>query len=135
MRYFLVLGAFGCGLAVMLGAFAAHGLKGYLPPPSSITTFSTGVTYQFYHSLGLLVLGLLGMHYREARLLKIAGFLFVAGIVLFSGSLYGLSLFKWSFLGPITPLGGLSFILGWGLMVIHFLKHDANVDVTPQRTL
>jgi len=127
MRYFLALGAFGCGLAVILGAFAAHGLKGQLSP-SSIATFSTGVTYQFYHSLGLLVLGLAGLHFGEQRGLKMAGWFFVAGIVLFSGSLYGLSLFKWTFLGPITPLGGLSFILGWGLMVSHFLKHDAKVD-------
>ena len=124
MRYFLVLGALGCGLSVVLGAFAAHGLKGSLPP-ASIATFSTGVTYQFYHSIGLLVIGLTALHYPETRLLSIAGILFIVGIVLFSGSLYGLSVFKWTFLGPVTPLGGLSFIIGWGLMVTHFLKHDA----------
>ena len=127
MRYFLVLGALGCGVAVMLGAFAAHGLKGQLPP-ASIATFNTGVTYQFYHSLGLLALGLSGLHYGEQRVLKIAGYSFAAGIVLFSGSLYGLSLFKWTFLGPVTPLGGLSFILGWGLMVSHFLMHSIKID-------
>jgi uncharacterized membrane protein YgdD (TMEM256/DUF423 family) len=127
MRNFLVLGAFGCGVAVILGAFAAHGLKGHLSP-SSIATFSTGVTYQFYHSLGLLVLGLVGLHYGEQGGLKAAGWFFVVGIVLFSGSLYGLSLLKWAFLGPITPLGGLSFIMGWGLMVSHFLRRDVKVN-------
>ncbi|MBV1872079.1 MAG: DUF423 domain-containing protein [Gammaproteobacteria bacterium] len=127
MRYFLVLGALGCGLAVVLGAFAAHGLKAHLSS-ASIATFTTGVTYQFYHSLGLLVIGLSTLHYSEARWLNMAGKLFIAGIILFSGSLYGLSLFKWGFLGPVTPLGGLSFIAGWGLMAFHFFKSTPSVS-------
>ncbi len=125
MRLFLVLGALGCGLAVALGAFAAHGLKGQLSP-ALLATFNTGVSYQFYHSFGLLVVGLLMFHYEEVYRLKLAGISFVAGIVLFSGSLYGLSVFQWGFLGPVTPLGGLSFILGWGFMAAHFLKDESN---------
>ena len=116
-RWFLVLGAASSGCSVVLGAFASHGLKARLDP-DALAVFHTGVTYQFFHSLALCVLALwieqLG---RRATLVGsawyVSGVAFVVGIVLFSGSLYGLALGAPRWLGPITPLGGLAFIVGW----------------------
>lgn len=125
MRAFLVIGCLSGAMSVLLGAFAAHGLKAQLDP-HALSTFHTGVDYQFKHSLALILLGLSGWYGKVSSSLKGAAWAFVSGIVLFSGSLYGLSLLKWFWLGPVTPLGGLSFILGWGLMTVHFLKTPKN---------
>ena len=110
--------SFAC-LGVVIGAFAAHGLKPLLSL-KEINNFETGVKYQFYHAFALIMLGLLGSHFPnvEKWAFKVAGFLFFIGIILFSGSLYLLStqsLFNISFplLGPITPLGGSLLIFGW----------------------
>lgn len=124
MRQFLILGCTACGLAVVFGAFAAHGLKATLSP-GALATFQIGVDYQFYHGLALLVVGLSGFHAKTQTLLQVAGLFFTLGIVLFCGSLYGLSVMNWYRLGPVTPVGGLLFILGWGLMATHFLKNSA----------
>lgn len=121
MRTCLVIGSLSCALAVLLGAFAAHGLKAVLDA-HALETFRTGVDYQFKHSLALLLVGICGWQGKDSKSLTAAGWAFVSGIVLFCGSLYGLSLLNWVWLGPVTPLGGLSFILGWGLMAAHFLK-------------
>ncbi len=96
----------------MLGAWAAHGLEALLEP-SSVATFRTGVEYHFYHSLGLLGIGLLIDRCGPRSDLVLAGWLLIAGIVMFSGSLYVLAFGVARFLGPVTPLGGLCFILGW----------------------
>ena len=100
----------------MLGAFAAHGLKARLDV-ASLSAFQTGVTYQFFHSLALCVLALwlrqLGREVPLNDAAAIAGVAFIIGIVFFSGSLYALSLGGPRWLGPITPLGGLAFIVGW----------------------
>jgi uncharacterized membrane protein YgdD (TMEM256/DUF423 family) len=104
-------------LAVALGAFGAHGLKKFVPP-QAITTFETGVRYQFYHALALLAAGMLFEKF-PLRSIRYAGICFITGIVLFSGSLYALTLLKatstvgLSGIGAITPLGGLFFIAGW----------------------
>ena len=119
MRIFLLLGSVNAGLAVILGAFGAHGLKAILEP-SALSVFQTGTQYHFYHSLALLLVGILVFHFPGRRLIW-AGYLFALGIVLFCGSLYGLSIFKWRVLGPVTPVGGLLFILGWGLMALNFV--------------
>jgi uncharacterized membrane protein YgdD (TMEM256/DUF423 family) len=110
--------SFAC-LGVVIGAFAAHGLKPLLSL-KEINNFETGVKYQFYHAFALVTLGLLGAHFPnvEKWAFKVAGFLFFIGIILFSGSLYLLStqsLFNISIplLGPITPLGGSLLIFGW----------------------
>ena len=110
--------SFAC-LGVVIGAFAAHGLKPLLSL-KEINNFETGVKYQFYHAFALIMLGLLGSHFPnvEKWAFKVAGFLFFIGIILFSGSLYLLStqsLFNISIplLGPITPLGGSLLIFGW----------------------
>jgi uncharacterized membrane protein YgdD (TMEM256/DUF423 family) len=115
-RLFLAAGAGSAGIAVVLGAFAAHGLKARLDV-ASLSAFQTGVTYQFFHSLALCVLALwlrqLGRDMSLGDAGVIAGMAFLLGIVLFSGSLYVLSLGGPRWLGPITPLGGLAFIVGW----------------------
>ena len=114
-RTFFVLGAVSGFLAVALGAFAAHGLKGKLPP-DLFDVFEVGARYHMYHALALL-----GTAWAVTRwpggATTAAGWLFVAGTVLFSGSLYLLAVTGVRALGAITPLGGLAFILGWLALV------------------
>jgi uncharacterized membrane protein YgdD (TMEM256/DUF423 family) len=112
-RLFVVIGA-GCAfLAVAGGAFGAHSLKAILTP-DMLMVFETGVRYQMYHALALLAAGWAAHQYPQASF-HIAGWLFVAGIVLFSGSLYVLALSGVRWLGAITPLGGACFLAGWAV--------------------
>lgn len=117
---FLRIGAVAGMLSVILGAFAAHALKGMVGD-HAIATFETGVRYQFYHALALLLTGMLFKEFNTARTL-VAGWLFLAGIILFSGSLYFLTYIQASvqpgmrWVGAITPFGGLCFIGGWLLL-------------------
>ena len=115
-RLFLTLGAGGAAFSVVLGAFAAHALKARLDA-ASLSTFQTGVTYQFFHSLALCILGLwlrqIGRELSLSDAPVVAGSAFLIGILFFSGSLYSLALGGPRWLGPITPLGGLAFIVGW----------------------
>lgn len=115
-RLFLTLGAVGGAVSVALGAFAAHGLKARLDP-ATLGTFQTGVTYQFFHSVALCLVAVwlrqISKEPTSGDPAAIAGFAFVAGILLFSGSLYALALGGPRWLGPVTPLGGLAFIVGW----------------------
>ena len=114
MRLFLILGCLLAGLGVGLGAFAAHGLRSTLSG-ADLATFETGVRYQIYHAFALLaVAGALARW--EAPAAVAAGWLFTAGIVLFSGSLYLLVLTGPRWLGAVTPLGGVAFLLGWALL-------------------
>ena len=110
-RKYLVLGAFSAGLAVALGAFAAHALKARLDP-QALATFEVGARYQMYHALALLAVGLLAER-RPTRLLWVSGALFVTGTLLFSGSLYMLSLSGVRWLGAIAPFGGVALLAGW----------------------
>jgi len=110
-RNILFLGAVFMALAVLLGAFGAHALKKILSP-DMLAIYNTGVEYQFYHSLGLLLIGLIGFQI-DSKLIRLSGILPVSGIILFSGSLYALSISGIKILGAITPLGGLSFVAGW----------------------
>ena len=119
-RTYLVLGALSAGLAVALGAFAAHSLKMHLLPPA-LATFEVAVRYQMYHAFALLGVGLLAER-RASRLLGASGALFVAGTVLFSGSLYVLSLSGVTWLGAITPFGGIAFLAGWGCFAAAALR-------------
>lgn len=107
----IIAGILGA-LSVAIGAFGAHGLKDLLLENGRLDTFETAVKYQFYHTLALLVLGLLMLRFESKFLLYAAGFM-VLGIVVFSGSLYILCLTNITSLGAITPLGGLAFICGW----------------------
>jgi uncharacterized membrane protein YgdD (TMEM256/DUF423 family) len=120
MKFFLALGAFSAMLAVILGAFAAHGLKDKLTE-SLMSAFQTGVHYQLYHSLAIILTVILYRQTPAPMLLYSASFM-LGGIVLFSGSLYLLALSGIKWVGPITPLGGLCFIVGWGLLLVASLK-------------
>lgn len=120
MNYLVSLAALCGGLSVALGAFAAHGLKAKLPE-NLLAVFQTGVQYQFYHSLGMLLLVILYRQFGQPLLLWSYGFMF-AGILCFSGSLYALALTQHKFFGPITPLGGVFFIVAWGLLCVAGFK-------------
>ncbi len=113
-RFFLATGALLAGLAVAAGAFGAHGLEGRVSP-DRLETFRTAVTYQMYHALALLVVGWAAAQGWGAVILG-AGYCFIAGIFVFSGSLYLLVLTDTSWLGAITPFGGVAFIAGWLLL-------------------
>ncbi len=113
-RVFVALGALLAGLGVALGAFGAHGLRGRLEP-ELLAIFETGVRYQLWHALALLGVSWARERWK-APSLTAAGWLFVAGIVLFSGSLYALSLTGVRALGAITPWGGAAFLAGWALL-------------------
>ena len=110
-RIFVGLGAVLAGLAVGLGAFGAHALRGRLSP-ADLVTFETGVQYQMYHALALFAVAW-AMTRWEAGQLQWAGWLFVVGIVVFSGSLYALVLTGQRWLGAVTPLGGVALLAGW----------------------
>lgn len=120
MQTFIVLGSIFMALAVVIGAFGAHMLKSKLAP-DKLKVYEVGVQYHITHALGLILIGILTSHYPDAQIIATAGWFMAAGIILFSGSLYVLSVAKARFLGPITPLGGLSFIIGWVLVVIGVL--------------
>lgn len=113
-RFFLGVGAALAGLAVVLGAFAAHTLEGRVTP-ERLEVFETGARYQMYHALALLSLAW-GVEQWPVWQMTWAGYLFLAGIVLFSGSLYLLVLTDTAWLGTVTPIGGLAFIAGWVLI-------------------
>ena len=116
----IAIAALNGSLAVCLGAFGAHGLKKMLSE-QALQVWQTGVTYHFYHVLALLAVGLL-MQRKPKQALSISAWLFLAGILMFSGSLYGLALGGPGWLGPVTPLGGISFIVAWLLMGVAALK-------------
>jgi uncharacterized membrane protein YgdD (TMEM256/DUF423 family) len=116
-RLFLVLGAANAALAVALGAFGAHMLKARLAP-ELLAVYHTGAQYHFYHALGLVLAGLALAQFPGSAALRWAGWVMLAGIVLFSGSLYGLSLGGWRALGALAPLGGTAFIAAWLLFAV-----------------
>ena len=114
-------------LSVMMGAFAAHGLKQYLSS-DNLQIFETAVRYQFYHVFALMAVGILYAAF-PGKLLEWAGKLFIAGIVLFSGSLYLLCYVKYNqmplnWLGAITPFGGAAFSAGWVLLFSAVIKRN-----------
>jgi len=117
-RLFLSLGAVSAMLAVILGAFGAHWLRGKIEP-SLFNAFQTGVEYQMYHALALILVAILFGQYPAAGWrLRWSGYFFIGGIVLFSGSLYVLALSGMHWLGMITPFGGLCFIIAWLLLIL-----------------
>ena len=108
----MTFGALSAATSVVLGAFGAHALKGKLSI-SSQATFETAVHYQMTHSIGLLLVGVLMLVLGVKTPWLTAAWSFTVGIFLFSGSLYGLALLGWRWLGPVTPVGGALFIVGW----------------------
>ena len=145
-----MIGAISAGLAVILGAFAAHGLDGLLVPqysgmqktiagmevPASwkyLQDFKTAADYQMYHALGLIAVGLMSLN-RGRRSLQIAGYSFVIGTVLFSGSLYVLAVTGMRWLGAIAPFGGTAFIVGWFALAAALCPCRAESGDTPAVT-
>ena len=126
-KKFLILAAIFGALAVALGAFAAHGLEKIITDEKLLHGFQTGVQYQMYHALALFVVGIVFEKFPD-RLVKWSGNCFMTGIILFSGSLYLLTLLKVQennavkFVGPITPLGGIFFIAGWLFLLVGLVK-------------
>jgi uncharacterized membrane protein YgdD (TMEM256/DUF423 family) len=112
-KKFIIIGAISSMLSVVVGAFSAHALKTTLEATQRLETFETAVKYQFYHSLGLILLGLLMLQFQH-KTFTVSGYGFIIGIIVFSGSLYALSITGYTILGAITPMGGLAFIIGWG---------------------
>ncbi len=120
-KIFTSLGSINALIAVMLGAFGAHALKNRLSA-EMLEIFQTGVQYHFYHALGLLAIGVIAYHLPDSGLLRWSGWLMLAGIIIFSGSLYILSTSGITWLGAITPIGGTAFIVAWILLTIAVLK-------------
>ena len=118
-RVFITIGALSGFMAVALGAFGAHSLRDRLTP-DMLQVFQTGVTYQMYHALALVGVGILLGRFSVdgSPWLTAGGWLFLAGSILFSGSLYALSVTNTTWLGAITPLGGVAFLLGWLALAI-----------------
>lgn len=114
-RVFLIFGAVTAGLAVAAGAFGAHALEGRVAP-GRLEVFETAVRYQMYHALALLFMGWAAQTLGAGGALRGAGWCFMAGIIVFSGSLYLLVLTDTGWLGAITPLGGVFFLVGWALL-------------------
>lgn len=122
MQIFGAIAALLGGLSVAGGAFASHALQGKLPE-RAIEVFGTGIRYQMYHALALLAVAiLLGTTKEAAPWLTAAGWLFVGGVVLFSGSLYLISLAGIKAVGPVTPLGGVALMAGWACLAIAALR-------------
>jgi uncharacterized membrane protein YgdD (TMEM256/DUF423 family) len=125
-KAYLITGSLFAGLAVVLGAFGAHGLK-KLVGPETVGTFQTGVQYQMYHAFALMILAIVYERFTNSYM-QYAGLFFIGGIILFSGSLYLLASLKamnkigLSGVGIITPIGGLLFITGWVLFIVGLLK-------------
>jgi uncharacterized membrane protein YgdD (TMEM256/DUF423 family) len=122
-KNWIVFGAVIGGLAVVLGAFGAHGLEGYLAEHKQAVNFETAVRYQMYHALALILVGILAER-GSGSALRVAGWCFVAGVVLFCGALYGVALARISQLGMVAPLGGTLLIAGWAALVVSALIRD-----------
>jgi uncharacterized membrane protein YgdD (TMEM256/DUF423 family) len=128
----IAAGAIFAMLSVVLGAFAAHGLQQYvesgLMDDKMLRNFETGARYQMYHAIAIMICGIISRFHTETNWLHASFWLFITGILLFSGSLYLLSarnvigLESWHWLGPVTPLGGVAFIAGWIMLVLHAMQ-------------
>jgi uncharacterized membrane protein YgdD (TMEM256/DUF423 family) len=114
--FFIKLAAILGALAVGIGAFGAHGLEPVLETYNRVDTFETAVKYHFYHTLAILLVGVLLAFGNGNKLLRASAWSFLLGILIFSGSLYVLSVTNITWLGAVTPIGGVAFIVGWILL-------------------
>lgn len=121
IKLFVLLGSLNAFLSVALGAFGAHYLKQKLTP-DKLDVFQTGVHYHMIHAIALILIAILSEKLANSSMVNASGWFIFIGIILFSGSLYALSLTGLKFFGPITPLGGLSFLIGWVLLAIAAYK-------------
>ena len=119
-KVLLLFGLFFCGFSVLMGAFGAHALKDKLSE-YSMSIYDKAVFYQVFHALGILIVSILGQLLNTQEF-NISGWLFIIGILLFSGSLFILSVTGIKWLGAITPIGGVMFILGWFLLFFKVFK-------------
>jgi uncharacterized membrane protein YgdD (TMEM256/DUF423 family) len=115
-RTFMLIGAVAALIGVGFGAFGAHGLRGRTTP-EMLAVFETGVRYQMYHALAILIIAL-ALTRGDAPLIRLAGWLFTAGMIVFSGTLYGIVLTGTPALGAITPIGGVLLLAGWACLVL-----------------
>lgn len=124
MKFFIIAGAINGFLSVALGAFGAHLLEGRVAD-KYLATWETAVQYQMFHALALVAVGILmsSKLLGPVSQLNVAGYLILAGIVIFSGSLYVLSLTGISILGAITPIGGVAFLIGWVMLIVAAVKY------------
>jgi uncharacterized membrane protein YgdD (TMEM256/DUF423 family) len=117
----ILCGAMLGGLAVVLGAFGAHGLEDFLAERAQTANYETAARYQMYHALALVLVGILADR-RPGAALRVAGWCFLAGVVVFCGALYGIALARVNQLGMVAPLGGALLIAGWGLLAVGVLR-------------
>lgn len=122
MRTFFIVAAISGALAVLLGAFGAHLLKQMIAP-EMLEIYKTGVQYQFYHTFALLAVAILGRQH-PSQMVKWAGYLFIAGTVIFSGFLYLLAITGIKMLGMVVPVGGVSLVAAWICLLFHFWKSE-----------
>lgn len=124
MKFFLIAGGVNGFLSVALGAFGAHMLEGRIED-KYLATWETAVQYQMFHAVALIAIGILMSSKILGRVssLNTAGYLILAGIIIFSGSLYVLSLTGIGVLGAITPIGGVSFLAGWTMLIVSAVKY------------
>lgn len=120
-KLFVALGALLCAAAVAAGAFGAHALKARLAP-DLLAVYRTAVEYHFSHALGLVLVGIVASRMADATFATASGWVMLAGIALFSGSLYLLALTGTRWLGAVTPLGGLAFMVAWVLLAVAALR-------------
>ncbi|MCF6094055.1 DUF423 domain-containing protein [Microaerobacter geothermalis] len=121
LKLFVILGSLNMFLSVALGAFGAHGLKGKISP-DLLAIYQTGVQYQMIHAIALIFIAILSDRLGAISLMNWSGWLFQIGILLFSGSLYALSISGIKVLGAITPFGGVAFLLGWILLALAAIR-------------
>ncbi|MEK4027667.1 MULTISPECIES: DUF423 domain-containing protein [Bacillaceae] len=121
MKLFIIIGAINAFLSVALGAFGAHGLEGKVEP-KYLEIWKTGVQYQMFHALGMVLVGILIGQVQFSSMLNWSGWMMLIGTVIFSGSLYALTLSGIKVLGAITPIGGVAFLVGWVLLVLAAIK-------------
>ena len=117
----LKTGAVICGLSVIIGAFGAHALRSVLEANDRVSPYETGVLYQMFHGLAILAVGVVAKS-NASKWITRSFWCMLLGIILFSGSLYGLAIWEIGFLGPITPIGGVFFIIGWVCLFIGVQK-------------
>ncbi len=117
----IIIGSALAALAVAIGAFGAHGLKSRVSADDLII-FETGVRYQMYHSLALILLGLIGVNF-QSNVVQLPAILFLVGIIIFSGTLYLIPLTGLRWLGAITPIGGTALILGWIMLIFNLIRY------------
>tara|TARA_B110000438_G_scaffold37734_1_gene37484 strand:- start:39 stop:407 length:369 start_codon:yes stop_codon:yes gene_type:complete len=122
MKTWIVFGSILTGLAILLGAFGAHALKSRISP-QDLAIFETGIRYHIYHSIGLILIGILGFYFPH-NLIDIPAKLFLLGISIFSGSLYLLVLTNTRWLGAITPIGGICYMIGWLLLAFNIYRFE-----------